>query len=272
MRIGLVQLNTGDEIGAATAEACLHIRAAAQQGAQFISTPETTHLMEMNRQAVLKKAYVESADPGLREFKALAREHGVWLHIGSLIIKVDDNKLANRSFMISPDGEVTARYDKIHLFDVDLDGGESYRESALYQRGEVAVLTQACDVQVGMTICYDLRFAHLHRALAHAGAKIILSPAAFTKPTGAAHWHTLLQARAIETGCFVVAAAQTGMHKTARETYGHSLVVNPWGEVITDAGLNVGVQIVDLDLSQVDKVRSKVPALKHDQPIRVESI
>ncbi|WP_262693060.1 carbon-nitrogen hydrolase family protein [Kordiimonas aquimaris] len=272
MRIGLIQLNTGDEIGTATAEACLHIRAAAEKGAQFISTPETTHLMEMNRQAVLKKAYVEAADPGLVEFKALARELGVWLHIGSLIIKVDDSKLANRSFMINPDGEITARYDKIHLFDVDLDGGESYRESALYQRGESAVLTKACDTDMGMTICYDLRFAHLHRALAHAGAKIILSPAAFTKPTGAAHWHMLLRARAIETGCFVLAAAQTGMHKTGRETYGHSLVVNPWGDVIADAGLDVGALVVDLDLLQVDTVRSKIPALRHDQPIRVESM
>lgn len=272
MRIGLVQLNTGNDIEQATLEACQLIRDAAAKGAEFVSTPETTHLMEMNRKQVLAKAFVEEHDTGLKAFRALAAELNIWLHIGSLIIKVDSDRLTNRAFMINPQGQITARYDKIHLFDVDLDGGETYRESALYQRGEQAVLVNACGVNMGVTICYDLRFAYLHRTLAQAGAKIILGPAAFTQPTGEAHWHTLLRARAIETGCFVIAAAQTGVHKTGRQTYGHSLIINPWGEVLLDAGTDVGAFVTDIDLSEVEKVRQKVPALEHDQPVIVEKV
>lgn len=264
MKIGLVQLTSSDDIAQNIAEASRHIRVAAEKGATFVSTPETTHLMEMRREQVLQKAFYEADDPGLMSFCVLARKLQVWLHLGSLVIKIADGKLANRSFLISPTGDIVARYDKAHLFDVELGGGESYRESALYQAGDQAVLAHAADTPIGMTVCYDLRFPYLYRDLAKAGARILLVPAAFTQQTGEAHWHTLLRARAIENGCFVVAAAQTGLHATGRRTFGHSLVVDPWGTILADAGTEPGVTIVDLDLSKVDIVREKIPSLHHD--------
>lgn len=269
LKIGLIQLNTGNEVGPATDQAEAYIREAAAGGATFISTPETTHLMEMNRAAVLQKAAFEDADAGLKRFRALAAELGIWLHIGSLIIKIAEDKLANRAFLISPEGDVKARYDKLHLFDVDLPNGESYRESRLYQAGSDAVIAETPFGKLGMTICYDLRFPYLYRQLAAAGANILLVPAAFTERTGEAHWHTLLKARAIETGCFVIAAAQTGLHTTGRSTYGHSLVIDPWGTVLADSGTEPGVSLVELDLAKVDATRLTMPSLEHGRDIRV---
>lgn len=272
MRIALIQLNTGNIVADAVTAAESLIREAAAGGAVFISTPETTHLMEMNRKAVLEKASSQDEDLGLKRFRVLAAELGVWLHIGSLITKVAEDRLANRAFLIGPDGEIKASYDKIHLFDVDLGGGEAYRESALYEGGKAAVVAKTPMGAFGLSICYDLRFAYLYRALAHAGADIMLVPAAFTKPTGEAHWHTLLRARAIETGCFVLAAAQTGHHATGRDTFGHSLVIDPWGRVIADAGEDVGVTYADLDLAKCAEARQKIPSLMHDRVINVTTV
>ena len=270
LRVGLIQLNTGDQVALAVARAETLIREAAQGGAQLVTTPETTHLMEMDRSAVLDKAYVEDKDPGLKRFQALAQELGIWLHIGSLIIKVADDRLVNRAFMIAPSGEIKARYDKLHLFDVDLPGGESYRESRLYQAGDTAVVVDTLFGKVGLTICYDLRFPYLYRTLAEAGANIIMVPAAFTEKTGKAHWHTLLKARAIETGCYILAAAQAGIHATGRRTYGHSLAIDPWGQVIADAhdtlGDTPGATVIDLDLAKVTATRLTIPSLKHKRP------
>jgi len=271
MRIALVQLNSGNEVAPNIEAASGYIRDAAAAGARFISTPETTHLMEMDRQRVLEKASFEREDAGLAAFQTLAADLGVWLHVGSLIVKVAEDKLANRSFLLSPQGEITARYDKAHLFDVELGGGESYRESALYQPGDSSTVVDAGELKVGLSVCYDLRFPYLYRDLAHAGAAVLLVPAAFTQPTGEAHWHTLLRARAIENGCFVLAAAQTGLHATGRRTYGHSLAIDPWGAVIADAGEGTGFTIVDLDLAMVDKVRQKIPSLNHDRPVSVKA-
>lgn len=269
LKVGLIQLNTGNKVGPAVDQAETYIREAAAGGAQFITTPETTHLMEMDRKAVLLKASFEDDDVGLKRFCALAAELNIWLHIGSLIIKIADEKLANRAFLISPKGEIKARYDKLHLFDVDLPHGETYRESRLYQAGSEAVLAETPFGKIGMTICYDLRFPYLYRQLAEAGADIILVPAAFTVKTGEAHWHTLLKARAIETGCFVLAAAQTGLHDTGRYTYGHSLAIDPWGSVLADSGKEPGVTLVDLNLAKVASTRLTMPSLKHGREIRV---
>jgi len=269
LRVGIVQLNTGNEVNAAIDNVEPLIREAAKDGAQLITTPETTHLMEMDRRAVLEKASFECDDQGLRRFRSLARELGIWLHIGSLIIKVADDKLANRAFVISAEGEICARYDKLHLFDIDLPNGESYRESRLYVPGKDAVLVESPWGKIGLSICYDLRFPHLYRTLAEDGASIIMVPAAFTVKTGEAHWHTLLKARAIETGCFILAAAQTGEHATGRSTYGHSLAVNPWGTVIADAKTRPGITLVDLDLAKVAETRLTMPSLKHNRPFGV---
>jgi predicted amidohydrolase len=270
VRVGIIQLNTGNEVAAAVDAAETLIRAAVKGGAQLVSTPETTHLMEMDRTSVLDKARFEPEDEGLKRFQELAAELGIWLHVGSLIIKVAGDRLANRAFLISPDGEIKARYDKLHLFDVDLQGGESYRESRLYERGEDAVLVETPLGKVGLTICYDLRFPHLYRTLAEEGADIILVPAAFTVRTGEAHWETLLRSRAIETGAYVVAAAQTGLHATGRSTYGHSLAIDPWGTIVADGGTETGVIIVDLDLAKVQETRLTMPNLQHKRPFGVK--
>ncbi len=272
MRVALIQLNTGNIVADAVTAAEGYIREAAAGGATFVSTPETTHLMEMNRKVVLEKASFQDNDPGLKRFCALAAELEVWLHIGSLITKVADDRLANRGFLIGPDGEIKASYDKMHLFDVDLGGGEAYRESALYQGGQNAVVAKTPLANFGLSICYDLRFAYLYRALAKAGANVLLVPAAFTRPTGEAHWHILLRARAIETGCYVLAAAQTGHHATGRDTYGHSLIIDPWGRVVADAGEAVGVTYADLDLAKCAEARQKIPSLTHDRDVTVTTV
>jgi predicted amidohydrolase len=269
VRVALIQLTTGREIIPSVERATEQIRAAVNDGAEFISTPETTHMMEMDRIKVLTKAHYEYDDPGLKAFQTLAAELGIWIHIGSLIIKVADDRLVNRSFLIDKYGCIKARYDKIHLFDVDLGGGEVYRESALYRAGDQAVITESPLGKIGLSICYDLRFPELYRQYGNAGTKVIMIPAAFTVPTGKAHWHTLLKARAIETGAFVLAAAQTGLHETGRETYGHSLIIDPWGRVVVDGGFEVGYILADLSLEKVDETRKRMPSLMHSRPFEV---
>ena len=263
MRAALIQLNTGNEVLPAVDAAEALIREAASGGADFVTTPETTHLMEMNRKVVMDKVFYQDEDPGLARFRELAAELGIWLHIGSLITKVAEDRLANRAHLIAPSGEIAASYDKMHMFDVDLGGGEVYRESTLYKPGTEAHVVKTPIGTFGISVCYDLRFPYLYRAMAEAGANIMLIPAAFTKPTGEAHWHTLQRARAIETGSFVLAAAQTGHHATGRDTYGHSLGISPWGEVLVDGGTAVGVSYCDIDLAKVAQARQKIPSLMH---------
>jgi predicted amidohydrolase len=208
----------------------------------------------------------EAEHPGVPAFQALAAELKAWLLIGSLAVKLDAKTCANRSFLFDPQGRIAARYDKIHMFDVDLANGETYRESATFRPGEQAVTADLPWGRVGLTVCYDLRFAYLYRALAQAGASFLTVPAAFTVPTGEAHWHVLLRARAIETGCYVFAPAQCGEHAEGRKTYGHSLIVAPWGEVLADGGEEVGIIYADVDPAKVTKARNMVPALRHDRP------
>ena len=260
-----VQMNSAAEIAPNLESATRFIRAAAGDGAQLILTPENTTLIEPNRGRQLAKTPAEEAHPGVPHFAALAKELGIWLLIGSMPVRADEKRIANRSFLFDPDGTVVARYDKIHMFDVDLPNGETYRESNGVRPGGQGVVAQTPWGAIGLTICYDVRFAYLHRALAQAGAVMLTVPAAFTVPTGQAHWHVLLRARAIETGCFVFAPAQTGEHAEGRLTYGHSLIVAPWGEVLADAGDKPGYIVADIDLERVQKARSMVPALRHDR-------
>lgn len=271
MRVGLVQLTSTDDPVANLAATLGHVRAAAQGGAQLILTPEVTNCVSQSRdhqRAVLQHQRDDITLAGLR---AAAAEHGVWLLIGSLALQTGDadGRFANRSFLIAPDGGIAAQYDKIHMFDVDVSPTETYRESAGYRPGDRAVLADTPLGRIGMTVCYDMRFPHLYRGLAQAGAEILTVPAAFSPVTGAAHWHALLRARAIETGCFVLAPAQTGTHPQRdgreRRTYGHSLAVAPWGDVLADAGTDPGVTLVDLDLAAVTEARRRVPSLRHDR-------
>jgi len=260
-----VQMNSAPEIAPNLESASALIRAAAGAGAQLIMTPENTTLIEPNRARQLAKTPSEESHPGVPHFSALAKDLGVWLLIGSMPVRADEGRIANRSFLFDPSGNIIARYDKIHMFDVDLPNGETYRESNGVRPGEQAAVAATPWGGLGLTICYDVRFAYLHRALAHAGAVMLTVPAAFTVPTGQAHWHVLLRARAIETGCYLFAPAQTGEHAEGRRTYGHSLIVSPWGEVLADAGEAPGFITADIDLEQVSKARSMVPALRHDR-------
>jgi predicted amidohydrolase len=268
-RAALVQMRTGrDVIGNIDAAARL-VREAKSLGAVYVQTPEQTSLMELDRAALFVHIVEEERDPALAAFQELARELQIHLHIGSLAVKISPEKAANRTFVIDPKGEIAARYDKIHMFDVNLANGESYRESNTYRPGEAAVVLPLPFCKVGLTICYDVRFPALYRALAEAGADVLTVPAAFTKQTGEAHWHLLLRARAVETGCFVLAAAQGGHHQNGRDTFGHSLVVDPWGRVIAEAGIEPGVTIADIDLSLVAEARGRVPALEHGRRFEV---
>ena len=273
MRAGLVQLNVGDDPAANLPATLALIDGAVAGGAGFVLTPECTNALSGNRdhqRAVLRHEDQAETLAALRDRAAGA---GIWLLIGSLGLLTHDadGRFANRSLLIAPDGRIAARYDKIHMFDVNVSETEVYRESAGYRPGSRAVLAETPFARIGMTVCYDLRFPHLYRRLAQAGAQILTVPAAFNHITGAAHWHVLLRARAIETGCFVLAPAQTGFHAEAggkgRRTYGHSLAVAPWGEVLADAGSEPGVTLVDLDLAEVARARARVPALSHDREI-----
>lgn len=268
-RAGLAQLCSGRDIEKNVKAATDLIRAAAAAGAEYIQTPENTILMELDRQRMLAELKPEAGNPSLAAFTDLARDLQVWLHIGSLGIKLDGGRVANRSFLIAPDGIIRARYDKIHMFDVDLGNGEVYRESESYAPGAEAVLADLPWGPLGLTICYDLRFPTLHRALAKGGAKFIAGPAAFTQITGKAHWHTLLGARAIESQCFVFAAAQGGHHENGRQTFGHSLILSPWGEVLAEAGTEPTVVTADIDLNVLDDVRRKVPSLQNDRSFEI---
>lgn len=243
------------------------IREAHAQGAQLITTPEIVGMLEPKRALSLQKAKPEETHEVLAAFRGIAAELSVWLLAGSLSIKLSEDKLVNRSFMINDRGEIVARYDKIHMFDVQVGDGHQYRESHTYQPGEEPVLVDTPWGRFGMTICYDIRFAYLYRKLAHAGAKMIFAPAAFTKVTGEAHWHVLQRARAIETGTFIVSAAQTGTHEGGRQTYGHSVIVDPWGKILSDGGEEVGISMAEVDLAEVEAARGKVPSLTHDREL-----
>jgi predicted amidohydrolase len=263
-RIALFQSTTGIDPAANAATLDGAIREAAEGGATMLFTPEMSGLLDRDSQRASAQIRTEDEDQALAASREAAREHGIWVHLGSLAIRVEDGKIANRGFVIDRAGVVQARYDKIHLFDVDLPTGESWRESAVYRAGEKAVLINGTPVgKLGLTICYDLRFPMLFARIAEANADVISVPAAFTVPTGRAHWHTLLRARAIEAGLFVVAAAQVGRHEDGRQTFGHSLVVDPWGEVLLDMGEERGVGFAEIDLTRIPEVRSRIPALNH---------
>ena len=264
-RAACVQLRSSDDVAENIRDASSLIREAHARGAQFIATPENTTLMAPDGGAKLASSFDEAHDPALPVFSGLAKELGVHLLIGSLAIKVSDTKTANRSFLFAPDGTVAARYSKIHLFDVQLANGESYRESNTVAGGDAAVVADTALGNVGMTICYDLRFPQLYRALAHKGAFLFTVPSAFTVPTGQAHWHVLLRARAIENGAFVIAPAQGGLHANGRKTYGHSLIVAPWGEVLAEGGTDPGVIVADIDPALSIQARQRIPNLNHDR-------
>jgi len=267
-RIALFQSCTGID-PAANAQALVEaIEQASAGGAEILFTPEMSGLLDRDAKRVANSLRSEEEDGVLAACRDAASRHGLWLHLGSLAVRTEDGKLANRGFLIDPAGAIRARYDKIHLFDVDLPTGESWRESAVYRAGEGAVVVEGTPVgRLGLTICYDLRFPDLFSRLAEAGAQTISVPAAFTVPTGRAHWEVLLRARAIEAGAFIVAAAQSGRHADGRETYGHSLVVGPWGEVLLDMGEDIGVGFAEIELNLVGEVRQRVPSLAHRRPI-----
>lgn len=260
-----VQTNSVRDVAPNIAAASDLVRAAHGKGAKLVVTPENTTIIEPDKKAALAKAPYEKDHPGLVAFGDLARELGLWLVIGSMPVKAEETRIANRQFVFNPKGEVVARYDKIHMFDVDLATGESHRESAQVRPGHEAVIAATPWGGLGLTICYDVRFAYLHRVLAQSGATMLTGPAAFTVPTGEAHWHVLLRARAIETGCFMFAAAQTGAHAEGRATYGHSLIIDPWGRILADAGSEVGFVTAEIDTGLVAKARNAVPALTHDR-------
>jgi predicted amidohydrolase len=264
-KTALIQMTSGREVGPNIDLACRLVREARGHGAELILTPENTTMIEPKRALILEKAKTEAEHPAIPAFRTLAAETGAWLLIGSLTVKLDERSCANRSFLFSPAGEIVARYDKIHMFDVDLADGESYRESATFRPGTRAVVADLPYGRLGLSICYDVRFAYLYRSLAHAGASFISVPAAFTVPTGRAHWHVLLRARAIETGCYVFAPAQCGEHAEGRKTFGHSLIISPWGEILAEAGEEPGVVMADIDPAKVEEARRMVPALQHDR-------
>jgi predicted amidohydrolase len=271
MRIGLIQLTVTDDPVANLATTLGFVRQAQAQTAQFILTPECTNGLWSDRAAQKSSLRTESDDPTLAALRDEAAKLGIWLLIGSLALLTGDadGRFANRSFLIGPDGTIAARYDKIHMFDVNVSATEIYRESAAFRPGDKAVIAQTPFAPIGMSVCYDVRFPYLYRKLAQGGAQILTVPAAFNHITGAGHWETLLRARAIENGAFVLAPAQTGFHAEAsgkgRRTYGHSLAIGPWGEVLADGGTEPGVTTVDLDLTQVAEARRRVPALQHDR-------
>ena len=273
-RLGLIQMCAGDDPAQNAQTAAAMVNEAADQGAEFVLTPEVTNCLSSSRTHQRAVLTSEDQDITLSTLRDTAAKRGVWVLIGSLGLTTDDadGRFANRSFLITPTGDIAARYDKIHMFDVDIGDGESFRESDGYRPGDQAVVAQTDFAPVGMSICYDLRFPYLYRDLAQAGAQILTVPAAFHPVTGAAHWHVLLRARAIETGCFVVAPAQTGTHPTTRgkprQSYGHSLVVAPWGDVLADGGTDAGIVFADIDLKQVAEARKRVPSLTHDREFK----
>ncbi len=270
-RAALVQMRGGASVEPNLEAAEAAIRRAVEGGADYILTPENTSLMVLSSKILFASTQPEDGNPCVEFFAALARSLGVWLHIGSMAIKLSDTKVANRSYVFSPAGDIVARYDKIHMFDVDFPDGESYLESKNYQPGGAAVMADLPWGRLGLTTCYDLRFPALYRSLAKAGADFITVPSAFTAQTGKAHWHILLRARAIETGCFIFAAAQGGKHEMGRSTYGHSLIISPWGEILSEAGIDPDVIFADIDPARVAEARSRIPSLSHDRKFEAPS-
>lgn len=268
-RAALVQMRSGRDVETNLDRAEAAIRQAVERGADYIQTPENTSLMELSTKKLFAAVASEKKNPVIEHLGSLAKDLQVWLHVGSIAIRVTEDKVANRSILFAPDGSISATYDKIHMFDVDLPGGERYRESKNYRSGNRAVVANLPWGRLGLTTCYDLRFPALYRALAHAGADLVSVPSAFTRVTGEAHWHTLLKARAIETGCFVLAAAQGGLHENGRATYGHSLIVSPWGEVIAEAGADPAVILADIDVEEVAAARARIPSLQHDRRFEI---
>jgi predicted amidohydrolase len=261
-KVALVQMRSAMEPKANIAAALAAIEEAKSAGADYVLTPEMTNIIA-KRDRMMATIVDEERDPTLAALREAARKHSLYVHIGSLAIKASPERAANRSFLIDRRGDVVARYDKIHMFDVDLAGGESYRESHSYRPGDLAVVADLPWGRLGVTICYDLRFPALYRALAESGASFLSIPSAFTKPTGEAHWHVLMRARAIENGCFVFAAAQGGRHESGRESFGHSLIVDPWGQILAEGGTEPAVILADVDPAQVTAARSRIPSLHH---------
>jgi predicted amidohydrolase len=269
VRVALYQSRTGIDPDASARDVTRAVENAADDGAAMLFTPEMSGVLDGNRERAAASVVAETDDRVLASVREAAARHGIWVHLGSLALRSDDgDRLANRGFVIDDQGEIRGRYDKIHLFDVDLPTGESWRESASYRSGKQAVVVRDTPVgNLGLAICYDLRFPALFERLSEAGAHVISLPAAFTVPTGRAHWHVLLRARAIEAGLFVVAAAQSGEHEDGRRTFGHSLVIDPWGEVLADGGEGNGLVLADIDLQKIEDVRSRIPVLSHRQSI-----
>jgi predicted amidohydrolase len=268
-----VQLRSGVDRARNVADAVALIGEAAQRGAHFIVTPEMTNAVDRNAERLTASLPEGEEIEDVRAFSAAASDNGVFLLIGSMAIRRGDGRLANRSFLFGPDGSIAARYDKIHMFDVALENGETWRESRVYHPGDQAVLVKTPLAAFGLTICYDLRFPHLYRALARAGAEVLCVPAAFTRQTGKAHWKALLTARAIECGAFVAAAAQGGVHEDGRETFGHSVIISPWGDILTEArGDEPGVILAEIDPMRVKKARAQIPSLALETPVKVLTI
>ena len=271
-RAGLIQMRTGRDVDRNLDDATRLIREAARQGAHYVQTPEFTVLMEATSREWFAGTKPEEDNPAVVHFASLARELGLWLHLGSMSVLLPSGKIANRSYLFSPGGDIAARYDKIHMFDAAPGSGESYRESKHFQAGAKAIVADLPWGKLGLTVCYDLRFPALYRSLAQAGAAILAVPSAFIQQTGAAHWHALVRARAIETGSYVLAAAQGGRHESGRETFGHSVAVSPWGRIIAEAsdGVQPSVILADIVVGEVDEARRRMPSLGHDRPFEVE--
>jgi deaminated glutathione amidase len=268
-RVGLIQMRSGRTPAANVDAAVALITEAKAAGADYVQTPEMTNILEARRDALMAAILPEREDPSLAAFREVARAHRLWLHIGSLALKVSLDRAANRGFLIDPHGEITARYDKIHMFDVDLPNGESYRESRSYAPGEHAVVADLPWGRLGVTICYDLRFPSLYRALAEAGSTFLAIPSSFTKQTGEAHWHVLNRARAIENGAYVFAAAQGGRHENGRDTFGHSLVIDPWGRILAEGDTEPGLVMAEIDPAAVRTARSRIASLQHGRRFEI---
>ncbi|MBV9557752.1 MAG: carbon-nitrogen hydrolase family protein [Pseudolabrys sp.] len=268
-KAAMIQMRSGVSPEANLDAATKLITQAKAAGAHYVQTPEVTNIFESKRERLFDNIRDEESDPTLAAMRDLARKLSLHIHLGSFAIKVAPDKAANRSFLIGPQGEIVARYDKIHMFDVELDDGNTYRESRNYKPGERAVLADLPWGRLGLTVCYDLRFPSLYRALAEAGATMLAIPSAFTKQTGEAHWHVLMRARAIENGSFVFAAAQGGKHENGRETFGHSLIIDPWGRILAEGGTEPDVVIAEIDMAQVAAARSRIPSLQHGRRFEV---
>jgi len=268
-KAAMIQMRSGLTPGANSDDAVRMIGEAKSAGADYVLTPEMTNILAAKREQLFSVVVEEEADASLATLREVARKLGIYVHIGSLAIKISPDRAANRSFLIDPKGDILARYDKIHMFDVDLAGGESYRESRNYRPGELAVLADLPWGRLGLTVCYDLRFPALYRALAEAGATMLAIPSAFTKQTGEAHWHVLMRARAIENGSFVFAAAQGGKHENGRDTYGHSLIVDPWGRIIAEGGTEPGVIMAEINPAEVASARACIPSLQHGRRFEI---